>query len=232
MNLNCCITEDEKIYQNELKLLLKEWADQAGCSVSVASAVSDREIYALPFQQYDIIFIDIALKDSVNGIEIARVLRARNYSGEIVFLTNFREYVLEGYPVSAMDYLLKPVSAGKIYHCMDRLLEKRTDRYFIFHQKSGILQIPYEEILYFSSQNHITNVVTVHKTYQITQALHRIFESLPGQFSQCHRTLIVNTTHIIRLNPGELTLSSGECLPVGKSHQKQLQQKILDRMRS
>lgn len=232
MNLNCCIVEDEKIYSEELYTLLVNWSNQSDCPVTVASAVCDRELLALPFLQYDIIFIDIMLKNSLTGIEIAQTLRDKNYTGEIVFLTSFCEYVFEGYPVNAMDYLLKPVSSEKISRCMDRLAQKLLDRYFIFRQKSGILQIPYQNILYFSSENHNTNVITLHDSQQLAQSLRKILKILPGQFSQCHRTLIVNRNHIIRMDCQELTLTNGEYLPIGKSHLRGLQQDILRQMRS
>lgn len=37
-----------------------------------------------------------------------KTLRDKNYAGEIVFLTSFHKYVFEGYPVEAMNYLVKP----------------------------------------------------------------------------------------------------------------------------
>jgi len=60
-------------------------------------------------QPVDVVFLDIQMPD-LDGLELSRMLPA---STRIIFTTAFREYALEGYEVSALDYLLKPIRYSK-----------------------------------------------------------------------------------------------------------------------
>ena len=120
MNPNCCILENELIYIDHLMKLLRQWQNETGCDLSVDTFCSASELYeAVSQKHYDILFIDIVLNNGENGIEAAKKLRSESWSGDLVFLTNFQDYVFEGYPVHSLDYLIKPASYEKICHCMN-----------------------------------------------------------------------------------------------------------------
>lgn len=58
---------------------------------------------------FDIVFLDISLP-GMNGIEIAKQLRRKDPAIIIIFVTQLSQFAREGYEVSALDYLIKPVS--------------------------------------------------------------------------------------------------------------------------
>jgi len=57
----------------------------------------------------DLVFMDIQMPD-LNGIELSKMLPPEI---SVIITTAFREYALEGYSVSALDYLTKPISYQK-----------------------------------------------------------------------------------------------------------------------
>lgn len=97
MNLNCCILENEPIYIEQLSILLHQWEVTVKCSLHIDSALSSSYFFQLNTNKYDIIFIDIVLEKDMNGIEVARKLRTNSYPGDLVFLTNFQDYVFDGF---------------------------------------------------------------------------------------------------------------------------------------
>ncbi|MCI7097763.1 MAG: LytTR family DNA-binding domain-containing protein [Lachnospiraceae bacterium] len=231
MNLNCCILENELIYIDHLMKLLRQWQNETGCDLSVDTLCSASELYeAISQKHYDILFIDIVLNNGENGIDVAKKLRSESYSGDLVFLTNFQDYVFEGYPVHALDYLIKPASYEKIRHCMNQVLEKLSGNCFFYRIRDSVLQIPYQNILYFSSRNHSTDIITTQKCYPVPQTLRNLLKILPEQFVQCHRTVIVNLTHIEFMNNTEILLSNQERIPIGRTYLKKLQQDIISLM--
>ena len=231
MNLNCCILENESIYTNHLTELLHQWENETSCNLSIDSFTSTEQFYqAIEQKYYDILFIDIVLDDTENGIEVAKNLRSSCPCGDLVFLTNFQDYVFEGYPVHALDYLLKPATYEKICHCMNQVLDKLTGSCFFYRIRNSILQVPYQDILYFSSYNHSTEIITTKKTYTVPQMLKKLLKILPEQFVQCHRTLIINLNHIEFMDNNEIILSNQEHVPIGRTYLKQVQQQLISLM--
>lgn len=228
MNLNCCILENESIYIRQLSSLLEQWETESNCQLHIDWALSGIKFLQMDSKKYDIIFIDIILDNDQNGIEIARKLRADSFKGELVFLTNFQDYVFEGYPVHALDYIMKPASYERIRHCMEHVLEKATEANFIYRENDTINKVPYSDILYFSSSNHAVNIVTVKKTGRITQGLQNVLKNLPSQFVQCHRTIIVNIDHIEQIKKNELILSNQEVLPIGRKYLETLRRTFVE----
>ena len=58
---------------------------------------------------YEIIFMDINMPH-LSGIETAIDLRKLDESVALIFVTNLAQYAINGYEVSALDFMLKPVS--------------------------------------------------------------------------------------------------------------------------
>lgn len=137
-------------------------------------------------------------------------------------------YHFEGYPVHALDYIMKPASYEKIRHCMEHVLEKTTEANFVYRENDSINKVPYSNILYFSSSNHSTNIVTEKNTGRITQGLQNILKNLPDQFVQCHRTIVVNIDHIEKIKQKEILLSNQEVLPIGRKYLESLRRTFIE----
>ncbi|MFI3292038.1 MAG: response regulator, partial [Rikenellaceae bacterium] len=54
----------------------------------------------------DLLFLDIQMP-TLTGLEFSRMVDPRT---RIIFTTAFNQYAIDGYKVSALDYLLKPIS--------------------------------------------------------------------------------------------------------------------------
>ena len=55
----------------------------------------------------DLLFLDIDMPD-INGIEVARIMKERNYKTQIVFTTAFNKYAYDAITAEPLDYLIKP----------------------------------------------------------------------------------------------------------------------------
>ena len=231
MKLNCCILENETIYTEHLIQLLYQWQNNSSCSLMIDTVCSAAELYQLIHQKYyAVIFIDIVLDHGENGIDVAKSLRSESYDGDLVFLTNFQDYVFDGYPVHALDYLLKPASYEKISRCMNHVLKKHSGSYFFYRTRNSVIQVPYRNILYFTSRNHSTELITEDQCYSVPQTLRNLLKTLPEPFVQCHRTVIVNLAHIEYMNNTTILLSNKEQVPIGRTYLKKLQQDLISLM--
>ena len=56
----------------------------------------------------------------MSGIELARKIRETDQSVQIIFITGYPEFAPEGYDVSALHYLMKPVKREKFFEVLNR----------------------------------------------------------------------------------------------------------------
>jgi two-component system LytT family response regulator len=75
----------------------------------------------------DAVFLDIEMP-KMGGIELADKLKAQNEDLQIVFTTAYPGYAVEAFRVSAVDYLLKPVTAEALERIVGRLLKNQAMR--------------------------------------------------------------------------------------------------------
>ena len=162
-------------------------------------------------------------------MNIAQKLRDLSYWGKIVFCTVSADYALESYNVYASGYILKPYSLADIRHTLDRFMpEYQCDSYQL-KQKSNIVYIPLNEIMYVESIN--TKCIlhrTENREYNIYKKLCQIEAELNDlRFLRCHQSYLVNMNYVIEANDVCL-LQNGEEVLIRKKSKKQIQQKVLD----
>lgn len=115
---------------------------------------------------------------------------------------------------------------------MNQVLERLAEKNFVYRIKDTIIQIPYYKILYFSSSNHSTDIITKEKVYRIPQTLRNILKMLPYQFTQCHRTIIVNLQHIENMNSKEIFLSNQKSIPIGRTYLYSLRKNFMSMIKN
>lgn len=97
----------------------------------------------------DLVFLDIDMPD-INGIEVARIIKERNYKTQIVFTTAFNKYAYDAITTEPLDYLIKPFGPENlelvITKFKQRLNKEEDDRKFeilIQSQKTyGKIKLP------------------------------------------------------------------------------------------
>lgn len=182
--------------------------------------------------EFDIIFLDLFMDDSF-GMCIAQKLRKLSLREKIIFCTASADYALESYSVFASGYVLKPYGLNDIKRTLDRFLpEYQSDSYQI-KQKSRIVYIPLNEIMYVESNN--TKCV-LHRTegreYILYKKLGQIEEELNDQrFLRCHQSYLVNMNYIREAN-NFFILKDGDEVLIRQKSKKEIQQKFLEYKRN
>lgn len=225
VRINVCVIDNESECARLLERCLKGWGYMNQCEIMIHIFSSCEEMIERKEDfQYHIFFLDIMMKQ-MSGIEFAGYLRERHYEGEIVFLTSFKEYAIDGYHVHALDYILKPVRPEDINRCMDYLLHRFTEEYYKYSYRQKRVVIPYRDIIYFISRGHSIDIVTATEEYRQPKSFQALKEErLPMQFLQCNRGIIINMDHIVQLQKQEVILTNEMILPVSATYAKELQE--------
>ena len=100
MHLRIIILEDTPSEFMQTKHALEQYADLYHHTFEIVWVQNESSLIRMYHaQSFDLLFADIEIKlpnasSSENGIIICKKLRELQYSGDIIFLTNFQEYRL------------------------------------------------------------------------------------------------------------------------------------------
>lgn len=203
------ICEDETMCSDLLNEYIKRWAREKGVFVEVFVYNSSEE-FIFHFEDdksIDLIFLDITM-ENMNGIDLARKLRKDRVDVQIIFTTNSTEYVFEGYNVSALNYLVKPLKYIDCYNSLSRVCMIRNERkYYLCKTAESIFRIPYEEILFIEMSSHNAIITTCYSKYKTRKTMVDIISELDSKiFIKCHKSYIVNIQHISSISKKCITL--------------------------
>ena len=173
-------------------------------------------------------FLDIDLKASINGLELATKIRQHDPRGFIVFVTTHSEmsYLTFLYKVEAMDYIIKDNYENikeRIHQCIldahRKYSAKTTELQKVFSMKVGdkIMNIEYSKILFFETSPTIHKVIlhTVDRQVEFYAKMKEIEDKLDDRFYRCHKSYIVNKDNIREIDLGNRCLymvNGEECL--------------------
>ena len=123
------IAEDEPQLAAALRADLQRLWPGLQIVAQVADGLSAvRQALAL---QPQVCFLDIRMPGAT-GLEAAQAL-AEDWPAEaafplLVFVTAYDQYALQAFEAQAVDYLVKPVDAGRLASCIERLQRRLADR--------------------------------------------------------------------------------------------------------
>ena len=127
--MKIAICEDQLVQINVLNTKIKKWANENNIEISIDNFTTAESFLFewVDYDKYDIIFLDIKLS-KMSGVELSNIIREKNKSVDIVFVTGFFKYALHGYKVGALQYLIKPIKISDLYFCLNKTQERISNK--------------------------------------------------------------------------------------------------------
>ncbi|UUZ92240.1 response regulator [Paenibacillus sp. P25] len=120
--LRAMLIDDER---PALDLLEKLLTASGHIEIVGAFTESDEAVNRLKQENVDIVFSDIEMP-GMSGIEAAEQLLTINPGIDVVFVTAYNQYAIEAFELNAIDYMLKPITAGRLGKTVERIVSKRS----------------------------------------------------------------------------------------------------------
>lgn len=220
--MKIAICDDEICFGQKLRVLLTQWATKNDLSLTLYQYTNgDDLLAALQITSMDLIFLDIIMP-LLNGMDTARELRNAGMTAPIIFLTSSKDFALESYEVKAFNYLLKPVSTLRLFSVLDDFLKnfEASEETFTAHTSDGFCKITLNDVDYLEAQNKQVLVYlsdgTVMKIRELFSKCEGVFTPEKG-FFKCHRSYIVNLSHIKQFTRTLITTSVSSSVPISRS---------------
>ena len=230
MNYKIAICDDSDADRQFISDLVNSWGISTGHTVQI-SAFSSAENFLFHYAEkndYDILLLDIEM-GSMDGVTMAKKLRHDNDTVQIVFITGYTDYILEGYEVDALHYLMKPVKGDKLFSVLDRAAEKLSKNEKVLNLKIGgeMVRIPLYRIRYVDV---FGNYVTIHAADDLTvkMTLGELEKELDDRFFRVSRSVVVNLTQIGRVTKSEIMLNDGASIPLPRGAYENVNRAIIN----
>ena len=192
----------------------------------------------------DLIFVDINMPD-MTGVEFVQSLETPTM---VIFTTAYAEYAIEGYKLSAIDYLLKPFGlkditraaekAQSLYELLQLQREKlaeesaQAEEQYVEENADGVLSVyadrktclvKMSNIVYAESAGEYVRLHLSDGTKLVTLFRLKNMESSlqSSQFMRVHRSYIINLDYVSGYTKGRIFLSNDDYVPIGDSYKEQ-----------
>jgi two-component system LytT family response regulator len=253
--LRVVIVDDEPLAREDIGQLL---ADRSDVAVVATCANGAEALDAVRRLRPDVLLLDIRMP-GVDGFNVVAQLDRRELP-YVVFVTAFDRFAIDAFRVRALDYLLKPVQAGRLDEALDRAREQLSRRLSGAWQEAMqsaakeaqearqylsevmvrvgtrdiVLRV--DEIDWIQAETYYARMHIRGRSYLYRERMHVLEARLnPRHFTRVHRSAIVNldrVREIVHDNHGDhvVVLSTGA--RVKTSHQRWLEFRDVMRQRT
>ncbi len=218
MPLKISLCDDEPHQISQMKTLLHEWSTNNNIEIET-NEYSSAEQFLFDYETNacDLLLLDIEMT-GLNGMELAKSLRAKGDLLPIVFITGFSEYMSDGYDVEALHYLLKPVKKDKLFTVLDRYIAKcQTSSQLLLPCEDGTVRVAENSILYCEAMGKKTHLhLSDGRTLICTTGISKLTKELSSDFIPCHRSYLIHLRYIRSIGKTAVIMDNGQELPLSR----------------
>jgi DNA-binding LytR/AlgR family response regulator len=207
------VAEDEPALREQLV----EQLEQLWPELQIVGTAADgvQALRLLEQHNPQVMFLDIQMPGAT-GLEVAQQASGRCH---VVFVTAYDQHAIAAFEQGAVDYVLKPFSAARLFTTVTRLkgrvsstparldgtlsqllgpgAQKGHLRWINASVGQNLRLITVDEVQYFQADNKYTRVVMLDSEALIRKPLKELVDELdPQQFWQIHRSTLVNAAAI------------------------------------
>ena len=241
MAMKCIAIDDEPLALRQISSYISKIPTLELLS-TFRSAVAAKEW--LKENEVDLIFVDINMPD-MTGVEFVQTLDSK---AMVIFTTAYAEYAVEGFKLSAIDYLLKPFGLNEIARAAEKAhslyeliqLQEKVEREQEHtdevveesNEESDVLSVHADRmthlvklsnIVYLESAGEYVRLHLADGTKLVTLFRLKNMESSlqSSQFMRVHRSYIINLDYVASYTKGKVFLTNDDYVPIGESYKEQ-----------
>ncbi|WP_028063179.1 LytR/AlgR family response regulator transcription factor [Solirubrobacter soli] len=231
MTLRVLAVDDERPALDDLARVLR--AQPAVADVDTAAS-GEEALHALTGEHYDAVFLDVRMP-GLDGVELARVLRRFASPPALIFVSAYESAAVEAFELRALDYLLKPVSRGRVAEALARISEKADDApdtLAVDVPGGGTRLVRRDDVLYLQAHGDYVRVVCGDGRFLVRTTLGEVERRWAAHgFHRVHRRFLVNLRSAVEVRPqlngtALLYLADGAELPIARREVAELRRRL------
>ena len=211
------ICDDDQIFRENLRNILIEYKRKLRICIDIYEFPNGEELIKSKLQ-FNIVFLDYQMP-GIDGMKVARKLRARKNFCSIIFVTSFPQFVLESFEVQPYRFFVKPIDYEKIYKAIDSYISQQkllSPITIIIDNELRTLKS--EDVVYLEADGKYCYIRTAEETLHSSKTLSQIQALLPYHcFYRVHKTYLINMYCVDTIQNNIVIMNNGEKAIVGKS---------------
>lgn len=220
--MRCIAIDDEPLALRQISAYISK-ISFLELSATFRSAVAAKEW--LKENETDLIFVDINMPD-MTGVEFVQSLDVR---AMVIFTTAYAEYAIEGYKLSAIDYLLKPFGLKDITRASEKALSLY-ELLLLQREREGVAaavdevvgadEVEEKEIAETSETADDRGVLSVYadRKTNLVKLSNIVYLESAGEYVRLHLTDGTKLVTLFRLKNMESSLQSSQFMRVHRSY--------------
>jgi len=223
--LNCIAVDDEPL---ALSLLADNISKVPYLHLVATCGDAFEALQVLQREKIDLVFIDIQMP-GLTGLQFIESLAQKPM---VIFITAYKQYALDSYNLSVVDYLVKPVPLDRFMKACNKAFElhqlrhakpvvdQPTPDYFFINADYSLVKVLFNDILWIEG---LRDYVKIHlkssgKPIVARMSIKAIEEQLPAaKFIRIHKSYLVSLESITAIKKNSVFIAEHE-LPVGETY--------------
>jgi two-component system LytT family response regulator len=229
------IIDDEKKARQLLQVIISENRPD----VEICELCDDLASGVRAIKKYKpaLVFLDIEMPGH-SGLELLDFFNEEEIDFSIVFVTAYNQYAIQAFRLSAIDYILKPISPQLITEAIDKhkkqahkqlkLIEAlkqnltlEQEKKIVIPNRDNVIYLNPKDVLFIKADGaYSVFFLNTGQKYMLSRNLKYVEEMLESftYFKRCHKSYIVNTLHISSYNRSKslLILAAHSEVPVSE----------------
>lgn len=230
------ICDDDKSWCKRAEEFIQQYAEKVNENINVIKFYSINEVTEYTGESIDLIFMETVFEpdqiigDKKNGIWLGNFVNQKWNNCQVVYLTNYKEFITDAYRTDHIYYVLKDQFEKwipDIFKKVTRNMEKSKGKYLFSAIGGKYFSVRAEDVMYFERSGRVTKVVTSRGTYQIWDKISSIYERISKlDFLRCHNSYIIYYPVIREIVYDKITLDNGKVIPISRSYRKSVKQEF------
>lgn len=224
--IKCLIVDDEPHAREIIEMHLAK-LNYVRVVASCENAIEALEV--IRKNELDLIFLDINMPE-VSGLELKKLLKDEV---KVIFTTAHREFALEGFELTAFDYLLKPITLERLVKAISKYQDALTpnsegviDHIFVRSDRK-MVRVNLLEIQYIESYSDYVKIHLEDGVVVTRMLISDLEGQLPSQlFLRIHRSTIVAINKVDAFT-NESVEVRGQVLVISRGYKEKVAQTLI-----
>lgn len=235
--MNCIIVDDEPLAIDVIADYVSK-VSFLNLKKKCKNAIEAYEI--IQTEPIDLIFLDVKMP-KITGVQFAKSLETKPM---IIFTTAYTNYAVEGFDLSAVDYLVKPIPYERFLKAVNKAYSQfnqrknsseqtvivpnqdTTNDYIFVKSDYKNIKVKFDNILYLEGLKDYIKIYTKDSTILTLNSLKKMSLKLPSKnFIRIHRSYIVSIDKIVSIQRSRIIIGK-QWIPIGEHYKNDFFKKL------